>query len=109
MDSNNTSQPTKIVPEPTANGGGNSSGNKMLLWMVLGIGLIVVVFAGAYFYMGSKQAVSSTPTVQKTVSSQKSTATQSAVNEDPSKELDSIDVGSTDADFDSIDKDLQNL
>ncbi len=100
MDNN---KPIEPQPKPTivqpASGGGS---NKMFLWLVIGI-FVIGLIAVAYFYMQGQKSNSGYQVP--------GAASQKAVPETSlDNDLNSVDVqASGDADFNALDKDLQNL
>lgn len=89
-------QPTPIVVPPTE----PEDGNKMVLWLILGLVVIALVVGGVYIYFSRQQPA-------ETVGTQQSPAP--AAEENLENDLNAIDVGNIDQDFSAIDQDLQNL
>lgn len=90
----------QIVQTPKENGG-----NKLILWLVGGLIIVIITVGGMYWYLG-KQPVKdqASQTALPQASSQPQTTTESI-----DQELNTIDVQASDSDFDSIDQDLQSL
>lgn len=88
-------QPTNLVPPVQP-----ESGNKMVLWFVLGIVVIVLVVGGIYFYLNRQQG----DTSQVTQPTKTPVAEENLENE-----LSTIDVADIEQDFAPVDQDLQNL
>lgn len=99
-------QPADAPIDPTAPGVQtpmppvNEGGNKMAMWLVIGVVIIVLVVGGIYWYLSSQNKVEPTP--------QATTQTTTQVpEEDLEQEADSIDVQA--ADFTEVDSDLKGL
>lgn len=119
MDNNQTNQPTQQTAPPTppvgqpANGGqpatnivqpaatqpASGNNNKMILWLVGGLAVVILVFGGIYFYLNSQKKPQIKPT--PTPSPQ--------VQENLESELNSVEVDNLDAEFSTVDQDLENL
>ena len=85
-----------VIQQPKGEGG-----NKMVLWLVLGI-LIVGLIGGAYWYMSSQKSYTNENTREATPTS--------SPESDLTGELDSIDVqSSNEAELNALDADLQSL
>lgn len=88
------------APEPAS---GDS--NKMVLWLVIGLVIVVVLVGGIYFFL-SKQQTTETGTKQPVVQvTPKPQDTVDALD----KDLNALNVESSDSDFASLDQDLQQL
>lgn len=88
--------PTTPIPPLVEKG----SNNKMVLWLVLGIILLGILAGGGYWFLNQQQDLSSAKENYNQPVTQK---------EDLEAELDSIDVKGAEAEFTSVDKDLQSL
>lgn len=115
MDNNQTNQPTQQTAPATPPVGQPASGgqpptnivqpasegnnNKMILWLVGGLAVIILVFGGIYFYLNSQKKPQPTPAPTSTPKAQ----------ENLESELNSVEVDNLDAEFTSVDQDLQNL
>lgn len=91
-----TTQPTPVVVPPAEPEGSN----KMVLWLILGLVIIVLVVGGVYLYLSKQQGA-------ETVGTQP-TPTPVA-EENLENELNAIDVTESNQDFSAIDQDLQSL
>lgn len=101
MDNNNKINPTPINPAPVQNPvelPPTKSGNR-IIWIIAAI--VVVILTGAGLYLYSNQKKSATPGA--------TTNLQPRQQENLEAEINSIDVGGVDTDFDAVDKDLQSL
>lgn len=88
------------VPVPTPSGSGS---NKILIWFIIGLVLIILVVGGIYFYLSRQQIVTSSP--MPAVATQ--TTPKEVTLED---ELNSIDVdNASNNDFAPVDQDLNQL
>lgn len=95
-----TTPQTPIAPEPPS-----GESNKMVLWLVIGLVVIVVLVGGIYFFL-SKQQSTETGTKQPVVQvTPKPQDTVDALD----KDLNALNIESSDSDFASIDQDLQQL
>lgn len=82
--------------------------NKVILWLVIGLVAIVVVVGGIYFFLSKQQAnTAQTTNVERPIvqASPKPSDTVDALD----KDLSALNVGTADADFSSVDQDLQQL
>lgn len=107
MDNNQTNQPTQ-QPAPATppvgqpvSGGQPASGNnnKMILWLVGGLAVIILVFGLIYFYLSSQKKPQIKPTPTPSPQAQ----------ENLESELNSVDVNNLDTEFTTVDQDLENL
>lgn len=89
------SQPDPVVTQIPPAGGED---NKMMLWAVVGLVLVILVVGGVYFYLNSQQKPSPTP-------SSDTPQTQENLEND----LNAIKVEDMEKDFSSVDQDLQSL
>lgn len=110
MDNNNppaTAGPVPVSPQPTPlQAEDNKGSNKIILWFVIGLVIVVVAVGGIYLFLSRQQAA--TPRTQaQTVKTQTPASTpQKSLEAD----LEAIDVESgADKEFTSIDQDLQQL
>lgn len=79
----------------------NTNNSKVVLWLIVGLMVIILAVSGIYWYLSKQQAANqSTP---------KSTSQPTASLDSLVSELDLIDVQAQDADFTSVDEDLQRL
>lgn len=96
-------QPAAPVQMPDTSSNGS---NKIILWFVIGLVIVVLAVGGIYVFLSRQQAATQNvqqPTVQTTPKPQD---TADALD----KDLNSINVDTgTNSDFDSIDQDLQQL
>lgn len=116
MDNNQTNQPTQqtapptpatniVQPastqrgEPAATQPASGNNNKMILWLVGGLAVIILVFGLIYFYLNSQKKPQIKPT--PTPSPQ--------VQENLESELNSVEVNNLDTEFSTVDQDLENL
>jgi uncharacterized protein HemX len=95
-------QPVQPVAPPSANGSG---GNKVVLWFVAGLIIVVALVGGIYFYLSRQQGNSIT---------NQNTSVESPVptaKEDLEQGLNSInvDISTESSDFIPIDQDIQQL
>ena len=72
------------------------------MWIIVGLVIIALVVGGIYWYLGKQQPSE----VTQSITQAKSTP-QPEVNYD--QELNSVDIATPEADFNSVDKDLQSL
>lgn len=105
-----TPQPTATPQTPVVNTGGS---NKIVIYFVIGLIVIVVLIAGAYLFMSRQQQAAkiTEPTTIETIPQPIVQATprpQDTVDA-LDRDLSALNVGSTDSDFSSIDADLQQL
>lgn len=91
-----TTQPTPVVVPPAEPEGSN----KMVLWLILGLVVIVLVVGGIYLYLSQQQGAE-TGVTQPTPTP--------VTEENLENELNTIDVAGSDQDFTAIDQDLQSL
>ncbi len=108
MDNNNPSVPSQ-APIPNVspiqkpvfkeNPVPEQSSKKLVLWLVIGLVIIIVLVGGIYMYLSRQQAVSNKiiPTPSPIV--------QGNLEND----LNAIEVASPEADFTSLDQDIQQL
>ena len=94
---NPAAQPNPVVAQmPQGNGGDQK---KLVLWFISGLVLIILIVGGVYWYLTSKQVqvpqsqISAPPKIQENLEA----------------ELDALDVMEVDAQFTTVDKDLQGL
>lgn len=118
MDNNQTNQPTQQTAPPTPPGGQPAGGqpaanivqpaatqpasgnnNKMILWLVGGLAVVILVFGGIYFYLNSQKKPQIKPTPTPTPK----------VQENLESELNSVEVNNLDTEFTTVDQDLENL
>lgn len=95
MDNNQkvlNTQPDPLVSTQPPQG----EGNKMVLWFIAGLLVIILVVGGVYWYLSNKQKTP--PTTQ---------APTTKVEENLEKDLDSVNV--EEVDTSSVDSDLQSL
>ncbi|MBI2019360.1 hypothetical protein HYS95_01665 [Candidatus Daviesbacteria bacterium] len=77
--------------------------NKMIMWFIIGIVIIVVAVGGFYLYSSRQQAVDSG---KQAVSTQ---TPAPVTQENLEDELNSVSIDTADSDFASLDADLQQL
>ena len=75
-----------------------SEGNKTMLWLIIGLVLVILLVGGIYWYLSKQQETTPQPTL-------KPPTTESNLERD----LNSIEVQTSDTEFDALDKDLQSL
>ncbi len=118
MDNNNLNPPKPpVAPVPqtaapqipvvNTNTGGS---NKLVLYFVIGLVLIVLLIAGAYLFMSRQQQVAKNNSNETTSREivQATPAPEETVDA-LDRDLSALNVGNTDSDFSSIDADLQQL
>ncbi len=76
----------------------DTKGNGMI-WVIMIVVIVVLVLAGLYFYKSKSNPVIPTAIYQQTQTS----------SSNLESDLSSIDISSTNNDFDALDKDLQSL
>ena len=95
--------PNPEVMQPAAGGieqSSKSNESKMMLWLIGGLVAIILIVGGIYFYLSSQQKLEQTqPTPTQTPK----------VQENLENELNALDVGDLDQQFQEVDKDLQSL
>ncbi len=94
---------TPTSPAPTS-----EESKKPVLWLIIGLVVVIALVGGIYFFLSRQQAAS---TAQK--------ATEQPIVQTPQKAPDTVDaldrdlsalnIDNTDADFASVDSDLQQL
>lgn len=94
---NNLAQQTMQSNQPVSS---NSNGNKMILWLVMGLLATILIVGMVYWYLSSQQS-------KQMESSTISKSTQTEANLE--KDLNLIEVPEVDANFAEVDKDLQSL
>ncbi len=104
MDNSNPTNPAPaaaaVSPAPALNPQPNMmSNNKMILWLILGLVIVVLLIGGAYFYVNSQKA--NAPAESQTPQTQ----TVDSLEND----LNSADAGDLENDFAPVDSDLQSL
>lgn len=108
MDNNPTPQaPAAAQPAPQPVEPGS---NRLVLYFVIGLVLIVLLVAGAYLFMSrqqqaAKNASNETTSPEIVQATPKPQETVDALDRD----LSALNVDNTDSDFSSIDTDLQQL
>ena len=102
-------QPTITSTVPPAQP--SKEGNKIVIFLILGIVIILLIVGGLYFYLSTQQPkVETQISVPTQVASAPSTQPSVANFRDAlDKELEAIKVDESNADFNSIDADLQKL
>lgn len=97
---------------PASGEGSASSGNKIMLFFVGGLVLVVLLVGGAYLFMSRQQAEKNA----RNKTGEAATQPMAQVTPRPQdtvdaldKDLSAVDVGSGESDFSSIDSDLQQL
>ena len=90
------------VPQPTFSNPTNES-NRMVLWLVIGLVIIIVVIGGIYIFLSKQQTAAPK---EQTITSQ-----TPAPQENLESDLNSIDVGNAtdESDLAPIDQDIQQL
>lgn len=111
MDNNNPTQapmtpnvpPAPQIPVPDAPATG--SNNKVILWFVIGLVIIVLVVGGIYLFLSRQQAV--VPQTKITTTQ----ASPSPAAQNLESDLNSINVNpaGTNSDFAAVDQDLKQL
>lgn len=107
MDSNNPPVQPNIqpAPAPTPTAPEASGSNKMILWFVIGLVVVIAAVGGIYLFLSKQQAIE--PKSQTTQTSKTQTPIPTPA-ENLETDLNSIDVD-TETDLSEIDKDLQAL
>lgn len=100
----NPAQP--VPPQPVAPQAPNTEpekgSNKILMWFIIGIVIVVVLVGGFYLYLSRQQAVNSG---KQAVATQ----TPAPVQENLEDELNKIAIDDAESDFAALDADLQQL
>lgn len=108
MDSNNppaTAGPAPVSPQPTPlQAEDNKGSNKIVLWFVIGLVIVVVAVGGIYLFLSRQQAAEPKPPAQ-TVKTQTPKPTPA---ENLEQDLNSINLDA-ETDLSEIDQDLQAL
>lgn len=100
----NTPPPQPAVPQTPTPAAPAGDSNKLIIWLVVGLVVIIVLVGGIYLFLSKQQAASQTLTPSPL------TSQPPAPQENLENELNNIDVNAgADSDFTSIDQDLQNL
>lgn len=102
VDTNPTAQ-AKTAPDPMLNQPADpkpEGGNKMVLWLIIGLVVIILIVGGIYFYMSKQQSVSN-PSATPAPASQS--------QENLENDINSVDVSAVEGDFSPVDQDLKNL
>lgn len=115
MDKNNQQQAPIAQPEAQSNpvtpvvpSQSGEGGNKMVVWLIVGLIIIILVVGGVYWYL-NKQQKASLPTEETTTQTSQSTPQPTSESTDSlNNDLNSVDVGIS-TDFSAIDQDLQSL
>ena len=81
------------------------SGNKLILWLVGGLVIVIIIVGGLYWYLGKQQT--SQPSVQS--NTPQSSSQPQVTSENIDQELNAIDVQTSDSDFRIIDQDIGSL
>lgn len=107
MDNNNPIIPVTppapvISPVPTSDG----SGNKMIIFFVVGFVAIILVVGGIYMYLNMQQAVPE-PVAESIITTP--VVPKAEVKDPLDVDLEAINVASDEAEFNSVDQDLQSL
>ncbi|MDO8618318.1 MAG: LPXTG cell wall anchor domain-containing protein [Candidatus Daviesbacteria bacterium] len=105
MDNNNS---TPAVPTPASApaqqpAAEKTGGNKMVLWFIIGLVIVIALVGGIYFFLSKQQNA----TEPEAVTQIPATAPQENLEND----LNSInvDTATTSSDFNAVDQDLQSL
>lgn len=97
----NTPPPQPAVPQTPTPGAPAEESNKLILWLVIGLVVIIVLVGGIYLFLSRQQGTTQPQTI---------TSQTPAPQENLENDLNSIDVETgADSDFTSIDQDLQSL
>lgn len=106
MDNNNTlvQPPPVISPVPTPTG---NSSNKMVILFLAGFVVIILAVGGIYMYLSNQQATS--VSVAENTNTALPAPKRAEVKDALDADLEAIDVASKEADFKSVDSDLQSL
>jgi uncharacterized protein HemX len=96
-------QPNPVQPAQPQPAAPEKGSNKMLMWFIIGIVVIVAAVGGFYLYSSRQQAVDSN---KEAVSTQ---TPAPVVQENLDMELDSVNIDTADSDFAALDQDLQQL
>lgn len=104
MDNNNPQPAAPVVPTvpvpPTAE---KSEGNKMVLWFVIGLIVIIALVGGIYFFLSKQQVVPQPKMVTQTPSPTPQENLENDLNNV------NVDTATSSSDFTTIDQDLQQL
>lgn len=76
-------------------------GSKKIMFVVVGLVLLIAIFAGVYWYMGQQ--------ANKTATQSQAVPSATPVADTIDSDLDAITVEELDADFATVDQDLQTL
>lgn len=100
-------QPAPIMPNSPSVGANeppqqDSSSNKMVMWLILGLVVIVLIVGGVYLYLSRQQTAKN---LQTNVIQTPAPVAQENLEND----LNTIDVGILDQDFSAVDQDLKQL
>lgn len=93
------------VPQPEAPGVKQS--NKLVLFLVLGVVLIVLVVGGGYLYMSGKQAADLKK--QENAANAFPVTSPKPTEASLDSQLNDVNIATDDSDFTSVDQDLQGL
>lgn len=89
--------PNAVQPPTPAKESGDN--NKMMMWFIGGLVLVILIVGGIYLYLNGQQ--------QKTLAP--SPSPKAAAEENLEKDLDAVNVEDIEGEFTTVDKDLQNL
>lgn len=82
----------------------SSSSNKVILWFIVGLVVIVLTVGGIYFFLNRQQAA---PTQAPTTQASPSPAAQQNLESDLNNI--NVDIAGATSDFTAVDRDLQSL
>lgn len=98
----NPPQPNVPPPNPVVAQAPQPSGenNKMIMWLIIGVVLIVVLVGGIYLYLSTQQ-----PKVPQAPAQAPKEETVTSLE----SEVNALEVEDIDKEFEAVDKDLQSL
>ncbi len=115
MDNNNPAQtqvtvnvpaaPQPAVPQVPAPSASPNGSNKVILWFVIGLIIIILAVGGVYFFLSRQQAVAP----QTITPSQTSPSPSPQANLENDLNNINVDASGTNNDFVAVDQDLQQL
>lgn len=99
-----TQTPVAKIPEAPVPQAGES--NKIIMWFVMGLVVIVILVGGAYLFLSKQQpTVTNQTPLQPVVQAPKPQETVDALD----KDLSDLNVANSDSDFSLVDQDLKQL
>lgn len=101
MENNNLRSPVSVPQPPIIPNAPAEESNKLIIWLVIGLVVIMAVVGGMYLVLNRQQTTSKPTAVSKTIAP--------AAEENLESDLNAIDVSSGENDFTSVDQDLKQL